>query len=293
MVSLARNRIIAALAAFGTFSTLSATTTVRPAESGDGPPAPGEISLRLKGSQAKQISEILHVAIPAGGFPGEVTLRPSGCTDPEPGKSLHPSNVALDFKIKHPTPATAGQEFCVFSILTGEAGAGTGAVVPAKDVPQVEDTEPVYEVQVGYALVGGTWPAAKGRRSRGGASGTQFVLEIDAQGNERYYLLNTQGSHKVFIHADGATEVVLDNHNNYIELLSGETQPQSRTIASDTTGQRGEFWTMAAAAAKRCNLPGPDPIFSAALAEMTKDKVPGPPPVENQPGKEPIAPKQK
>jgi len=203
-------------------------------------------------------------------------------------------NIAFDFKIKHPQSSlNEPAEFCVFSVLVGDASVSKGAIVPAKGVPEVEDKEPVYEVRTGYALTGGTWPAAKGKRSRGGAPGTQFALEIDAQGNERYYLLNTAGGHKVRIQADSATEVELVSDTDYVELLYNETQPVRKELLLDTTGERMAFHKKAVAAAARCGLPGRDPLFTAALERLAQEKVPVPPPDKDQPGKGPNPPGQK
>ncbi len=269
-----RNRIVAALAVVGTMATLGAIAGEHRAQADPGSQSRGEISLRLTGKQAEQLKAVFP-PMPPGGYPGEVQMRPLTCTEPGAPPSLNLSNVAFDFSISHPPlPPSTVSKLCVFSVIVGEAGVASGAIVPAKDVPEVEEKEPMYEVQVGYALVGGTWPAAKARRSRAGAPGTQFALELDTDGTERYYLLNAQPGHKVRIHADGATEVVLFSNSDYIEMLPGDTQPVLRALASDLTGKRKAFHDLAVAAAARCGLPGRDPIFAAALALQLKDKEP-------------------
>jgi hypothetical protein len=172
---------------------------------------------------------------------------------------ISPKEIGKSFRV--PTRQD-GADWCVFFAILGTQSTADGEVIYADAddmrVSIIQKGEPVYAVRKGYAIMGGYLPVARGRRSRGGASGTWFVVET-TDDVDRYYLLNDKGSHEVSvlgIGEDGSKQMSdkpLTSRDKYIEV-GKDGKPVEYDINKDPG--RVAFRDAAYAAAKCANLDG-------------------------------------
>lgn len=106
-----------------------------------------------------------------------------------------------------------------------------------------EDDGMVTWIDSGYAIASGTGPIVRGRRSRAGSPGTQFVVEQLKNGPERIYLLTIAGSHVLTVHAipeGGAVAVAeLKDPDTWIEVdANGKFTAGVKAVADSSEAQK-------------------------------------------------------
>lgn len=233
---------------------------------------------KIGGTLAQLLAEADGVAKPTPGdaiaeYEGSATQVPL-TLKPEPPK-IDPGFEPDDLKWQARAPhRNDGGDWCVYEIFTGPKGNHTGDWTIAKDIPELRDNEMVYQIEKGYGLFGGNWPVARGRRSRAGAPGTQFALEVspDQNGSDFYYLLSSGENDAVRIcsGASGWNCDTLKDKNKYIEVTSDGTILPAKDIPPDLADPRRKFYENAKAIALRGELMGEDPKFAEALRKRIK-----------------------
>lgn len=250
------------------------------------PKQPPIVNFRLRGEIVELVKVAYNLAPEfAAAWDGHMFYRAydvTACKDSASGvdSTRYPSNVAFDFRAP-PPPIYQGRDWCVFTAVVGAETLAKGEMVPALDVPHQADNSPVLQIGSGYAVLGGNYPTAKGRRGRAGAPGTQFAVELtdDPDGPEFYYLLNQFG-HKLEVYVGEGTskltaELVDDQH--YIKV-SSDGGISVNAIAGDL--DREKFLAHAKAIADCAKLEGADPKLLAALVslKLPQDKGSSPAP---------------
>lgn len=278
--SVMRARLAACLLALAAGSACDkpqpATPAPPPAGAGKAAAEPS-ITWKIGGTLAKILAE----ADGARPGVGEAAVEYEGSAEKVP-LTLKPEPPKIDTGFEpddHKWQARAphrndGGDWCVYEIITGPKGNHTGNWTTAKDIPELLDNEQVYQVEKGYGLFGGNWPSARGRRSRAGAPGTQFALEVapGENGSDFYYLLSSGADDAVRIcsGASGWTCDTLKDRNKYIEVKSDGTIVPAKDIPTDSADPRRKFYENAKAIALRGELKGEDLKFSEALRTRIK-----------------------
>ncbi len=226
--------------------------------------------LRDIGFSAKLVEDLGKARVGAdtltGAYTALVNLWPlptmtSACEADLKAANFMPMNMKVGFEIEGLKPGDS----LVFQVLVGPVGSGFGKLVPSDGTgpTNVKESEPMYNAMNGWAILGGKMPAARGRRSRAGAPGTQFAIELEGTPGgpdeiERYYLLNLADTAKppqVDVIGDHDAAVVsLVDRDRYIEVgLDGIAKLMP---AMGTSGPRYTFRENAVHAADCTGLPG-------------------------------------
>ncbi|MFN7021478.1 MAG: hypothetical protein ACK4WH_09145 [Phycisphaerales bacterium] len=177
--------------------------------------------LEVTGDFAKAIVEARGIRLLGEPkFVGHIELRPKTC-DPE-APDVSETVVAFDL-----SAATEDGAMCVFQVLLTKGS--KGRIVASKDVPHCPAGEPVFELTEGSAVLAGTRPVGKGRRSRAGAPGTWFAIEIVGD-KEYHYLLSDDAE-------DAYTVEGTDQYGTKVsdDLLTNPTREYFLTVMLDGT----------------------------------------------------------
>ena len=213
----------------------------------------------------------LDVKVASEPYQGHVNFRPIkfdsvACEAELKTLSFLPMNMVINIDMDGFDP----KDKIVFRVLVGPVGEGAGMMVPADaKCPNLQVNEPVYSALNGWTILGGYMPAARGRRSRAGAPGTQFAIESvgvkeDQTDVDRYYLLSQpysqdppppQQQPSVAVIGDNDSSVYsLKDRDYYIEVDStGKISKPIKIIVNDP---RWVFRENAVKVASCTKLPG-------------------------------------
>lgn len=221
----------------------------------------GSVRLQVSGLLAQAIARARMVVLDSAPvFSGTLELRPKACEPDNPGVA----DVALDFNLTDPAGTT-----CVFQVLMTKGS--KGQIVPAVDVPYCPDGEPVFELKEGSAVFTGTRPVGKGKRSRAGAPGTWFAIEIEGD-KEYHYLLSDDAADEYVVSTtknDGSSDWKMLTHASRAQYIMVDSAGNIDQKNLSDEPDRQAAWNDLRAIADKC--PAPPKTIDARIVALLRD----------------------